>query len=100
MKRNFNLIKIESVLREYPVSKAICNNPCLAEEHKKKAMRIVSQIELSLGVLTPGELEIINLRYFNETKNKDVAKKLNSTEQTICKKTKNILNKISKVISI
>ncbi|WP_165776117.1 sigma-70 family RNA polymerase sigma factor [Clostridium combesii] len=93
-----NLIKIESVLREYPVSEAICNNPSATAEQKKKVIDIVKQIELSLGVLTPVELEIINLRYFNHISNKDVAKKLNVTEQTICKKTKNILNKINKIM--
>ncbi|WP_138206366.1 sigma-70 family RNA polymerase sigma factor [Haloimpatiens lingqiaonensis] len=98
MKRNQKLIKIEEILREYPINKAICNNPIASTEQKENAMRIIGQIELALGVLYPKELELINLRYFNNVKVKDLAVKLDITEQCVSNKTKNILNKISKVI--
>lgn len=100
MKRNSNLTKIEEVLRQYPVLKAICSNPIMTPEKKEKATEIVSQIELSLSALFPQEIKIINLRYFNNIRNKELAGRLDITEQCLSMRTRKIIDKISRIIRI
>lgn len=91
---------IEALLRDYKVLKAISMNDSMVKENRDIALNKVNNIELALSALEPAELEIINLKYFNNIKTKDIAIKLDVTEQNVSTKITKILHKINRVISL
>jgi RNA polymerase sigma factor (sigma-70 family) len=74
--------------------------PGQLEKRKHKLEIQIKKIDNALNILDPRSLEIIKLRYFYKINNRDIAEKLNLTEEWICKLKNNIINRISNLINI
>lgn len=74
--------------------------PGQLEKRKHKLEIQIKKIDNALNILDSRSLEIIKLRYFYKINNRDIAEKLNLTEEWICKLKNDIINRISNLINI
>ncbi len=70
------------------------------EKRKHKLEVQIKKIDNALEALEPREYEIITMKYFNRISNKNIAAKLNLTEQWVCSLNTIAINNIANLIYI
>ncbi len=96
--RTSNTYKITSSVENEVVAKEEKINSL--NRHIKNLEIEVTKIENALSILTEMELKIVELQYFKQLRNKDVAQQLLYTEQYYAHLKRNILDKLIEYIFV